>query len=65
MTSVIKDLAHEYRQRAEETRIRAEATPDDFSRKNLLQIADTWERMAQYEERTNPQAHLWKKPSGK
>ena len=64
MTSVIRDLAHEYRQRAEEVRVKAEAATDDFSRKSLLQIADTLERMAQYEEGTNPQAHLWKEPSG-
>ena len=39
MTSVIRDLAHEYRQRAEEVRVKAEAATDDFSRKSLLQIA--------------------------
>jgi hypothetical protein len=61
MTSVITDLPRQYRARAEEARVRAETATSDEMRKSLLQIADTWERMAQYEERTNPQRHLWAK----
>jgi hypothetical protein len=62
MTSVIRNIAREYRDRAEEARARAELAADEPSRKSLLQIAETWERMAGYEERTNPQRHLWKRP---
>ena len=61
MTSVITDLARQYRARAEEARVRAEAAEDEPSRQSLLQIAETWERMARYEEQTNPQRHLWQK----
>ena len=61
MTSVITNLPQQYRARAEEARVRAEAATDDTVRKSLLQIAETWERMAQYEERTNPERHLWRR----
>jgi hypothetical protein len=61
MTSVVTDLARQYRARAEEARVRAEAAESEQTRKSLLQIAETWERMAQYEEKTNPQRHLWQK----
>lgn len=61
MTSVITNLPQQYRARAEEARVRAEAATDDTARKSLLQIAETWERMAQYEERTNPERHLWRR----
>jgi hypothetical protein len=43
--------AAEYRGRADEARIRAGGTGDIRIRLSLVQIADTWERMAAYEER--------------
>ncbi|MFI5032807.1 MAG: hypothetical protein ACHQPH_19095 [Reyranellales bacterium] len=49
MTSIITDLARQYR-------ARAEAASSDEVCRSLLQIAETWERMAQYEEQTNPQS---------
>jgi hypothetical protein len=51
MASLIHNRPQHYRQRAEEARVRAEAAPDEFQRKSLLQIADTWERMAKWEEK--------------
>jgi hypothetical protein len=44
----------EYRKRAEEARTRAEITQDKGSRDALLQAADTWERMAVWEDKNNP-----------
>jgi len=40
----------EYRTRAAEARAQAAATLDEATRHRLLQDADTWERMASYEE---------------
>ena len=51
MASLIHNRPLQYRQRAEEARVRAEAVTDNVQRKSLLQIADTWERRAHYEER--------------
>ena len=59
MTSIIQDVAMDYRRRAEEARMRADAAVDEANRRKLLAVADTWERMARYEEQTNPQRHLW------
>ena len=50
MTSVQNHLASQYRARAEEARVRAQEATDDPARASLLQIADTWERMAKWEE---------------
>ena len=61
MTSLIKNIAREYRNRAEEARLKAEAAQDPKSRESLLQVAATWDRMADYEEQTNDQRHLWVK----
>jgi hypothetical protein len=61
MTSLIQDMARHYRMRAEETRARAEVADTEETRKSLLQLANTWERMAQYEESNNPQSRFWKK----
>jgi hypothetical protein len=61
MTSIVQDMARHYRMRAEEARMKAEAAEDDETRKSFVELAATWERMAQYEERTNLQSHLWKK----
>ena len=52
MTSIIKNRAREYRDRAEEARQRAADAVGHSARSSLLQIADTWERMAAYEDRT-------------
>lgn len=46
----------EYRRRAEDCRRAANATTDDEARKKLLQEADTWERMAAWEDKHNPPA---------
>jgi hypothetical protein len=43
----------EYRKRAAEARTRADTTADDDSRAALLQIAETWERMARWEDENN------------
>jgi hypothetical protein len=61
MTSIIHDVATEYRHRAEEARAQVSLATDERVRQNLLQIADTWERMARYEEQNNPQRHLWQR----
>jgi hypothetical protein len=44
----------EYRKRAEEARARADSTTDEKERAALLQAADTWERMADWEDKNNP-----------
>jgi len=41
--------SEEYRKRAGEVRAKADAAHDKASRDALLQEADTWERMADYE----------------
>jgi hypothetical protein len=48
----------EYRARAAEARVKAEETSDAEARKTLLQIADTWERMAAYEDKHNPPPNI-------
>lgn len=45
--------ALEYRRRAQKARRKAEAALDPESQKTLMQIVDTWERMAAYEEKQN------------
>jgi len=62
MTSLIQDAASDYRHRAKEARAKATAATDEATRKSLLQDADTWERMARYEDQHNPQRHLWQRP---
>lgn len=54
MTTVITDLARQYRARAEEARARASAAITEEGRQSLLQIAETWERMAKWEGRIHP-----------
>ncbi len=51
MASTIHNRPSQYRQRAEEARARAEAETDEVQRKRLFQVAETWERMADYEEK--------------
>jgi hypothetical protein len=46
--------AGEYRRRAEECRSEANAMEDAASRKAMLDTADTWETLADYEDKTNP-----------
>ena len=50
----LPNRADEYRKRAEEARARADTTTDEANRKALLQIADTWERMARWEDLNDP-----------
>jgi len=59
MVSIIQDLPRKYRERAEEARAQADETTDPERRRALLQVADTWERMAQYEEKhpSVPRSH--------
>jgi hypothetical protein len=54
VTSVKTDLSAQYRARAQEARDQAATVQDDETRKRLLQDAETWERMAAYEEKNNP-----------
>lgn len=51
MTSLIHNRVCQYRQRAEEARTRADLPTNQARREELLQIAETWERMADYEEK--------------
>lgn len=44
----------EYRARASEARALAASATDEKERQSLLQTADTWERMAAYEDENNP-----------
>jgi len=62
MASLIHNRPKQYRQRAEEARVRAEAATDEVQRKSLLQIAETWERMADYEEKHPVIGGLYKPP---
>jgi len=55
MTSDLTDLARQYRARAEECRERASAAVTEERRQSLLQIAETWERMAKWEAQPHPQ----------
>lgn len=48
------DRSVDYRKRAEKAREKAARTTDDNLRAQLLQIAETWERMAECEEKHNP-----------
>jgi hypothetical protein len=45
--------AAEYRARAAETRARAQAVADESARDSLLQDAQAWDRMADWEDKTN------------
>jgi hypothetical protein len=54
MTSVKTNLPTQYRARAQAAREQAASVQDEETRKRLLQEAETWERMAAYEEKNNP-----------
>ena len=62
MTSVVTDLTRQYRARAEEARERASVAVTEEGRQSLLQIAETWERMAKWEGHHHPQRNQWKEP---
>lgn len=51
---ITPNRSEEYRKRANEARRKADETTDEKARKVLLEIADTWERMAAYEDKHNP-----------
>jgi hypothetical protein len=64
MASLGHNRAREYRNRAEEARTKAEAARSTENRKSLLQVAETWDRMAQYEERhPSDQLSYYRPPS--
>jgi hypothetical protein len=44
----------EYRKRANEARAKAELADDPGERQTLLQTAETWVRMADWEDKNNP-----------
>ena len=48
--------AKEYRRLAEECRCEANTMEDAACRKAMLDTADTWESLADYEDKTNPAA---------
>ena len=45
----------EYRRRAEEARMLADTARGQQAQESLRQVADTWERMAQWEDKNNPE----------
>ena len=47
------DRSAEYRKRAAEAHAAAATAPDDANRESLLQTAETWERMARWEDLNN------------
>ena len=51
MTSVKTNVPAQLRARAEEARQKAAAEPSEPARKALLNDAELWERMADYEEK--------------
>jgi len=53
MTSMKTDVPAQYRARAQEARAKAEAIEDEDARRRLLNDAELWDQMAEYEEKTN------------
>ena len=51
MSPIVTDLIRQYRSRADEARGKADATEDKGNREKWLQLAETSERMAAFEER--------------
>ena len=47
--ALVKSAAH-WRERAEEARIQAEAMSNDMARANLMNIAETYDRLAEFAE---------------
>ena len=62
MTSVKTNRPGEYRARAKEARAQAATATDEAKRNRLLQDAELWERMAEYEEKN--QADRMRAPPG-
>ena len=58
-------LATQYRARAEEARVKAEAASEPEVRKALLHDAEMWERMAQYEDLVSEQSQALHAPRPK
>jgi hypothetical protein len=54
MTSIQNPLPAQYRARAQEARDKAEMAAEQAARHRLLRDAEMYERMAEYEEKTNP-----------
>ena len=52
--SIPANRSLEYRKRAEEARAKADETTDETNKRSWLHTADTWERMASWEDITNP-----------
>jgi hypothetical protein len=50
-----KNRASEYRERAAEARMKAESLTDARARAIMMQSAETWDRMAAYEEQHPPE----------
>lgn len=57
MSPLVTELIRQYRARADEARTMANATKDEDNREKWLQVADTWERMAGFEERKRGQGY--------
>lgn len=53
MTSMKTDVPAQYRARAQEARAKAEAIEDEDARRRLLNDAELWDQMADYEEKAN------------
>ena len=53
MTSIKTDVPAQYRARAQEARAKAEAIEDEDARRRLLNDAELWDQMAEYEEKAN------------
>jgi hypothetical protein len=51
-----ENKAQQYRNRAEEARAKAEAVTDEAVKTSLLNDAELWERMAEYEDKNNPRS---------
>jgi hypothetical protein len=47
-------LSDEYRKRAQECRVEAEATTDEAARRSMLYTAETWEKLADFEDEESP-----------
>ena len=52
MASTVSNRPIQYRAKAQEAREKAENEPDEARRKALLNDADLWDRMADFEEKT-------------
>jgi non-homologous end joining protein Ku len=53
-SETVPNRSEEYRRRADEVRAKADRSMDDGARKMLLETAETWDRMAAYEDKHSP-----------